>query len=1108
MYFNRPKSEIAYFAKLVDESSDAIFSIGIDQKIISWNKGAEQLFGYGKKEVIGKTAKELGFYKLTEAELNINIQKITETGYLQTEMEFIKKNDYCFTGSVTGNLIKGDDNNIISYYFIVKDISQQKQNEYELKEANEELEATIYIKNIELKQSADSYINIFKNSPLPMWIYEISTFKFLNVNELAIREYGYSKEEFLTMTLLDIRPEYEIDRFLILDRSSQSRYDENYHIGIWKHKRKDGTEIDVEITTHPIVFNGINAKLVLANNVTKRLKAEKEIKANEKRLRAIIENSNDGISLLDENFKVKFRSDATTKITGWKSEDIIDTDSLKHIHPDDLDSIRVIHQKVLLNPGKSFNILCRNLNINGEYRWIESNLKNLLHDEDIKAIVSNYSDVTERKESEQKIQQSEYQLRNTLDNMMEGVQIHDFDWNYTYVNDALVKYSHYTKEELLGNTIMEKYPGIEQTDLFKTLQICMNERVHKFIETEFRFPDNTIEFFELSIQPVPQGLFILSLNITERKRAEEKLIKSELRYRTLLENCEDIVTLFDKSFNVIYRSPSSARITGWTDEDMMGQSGITNIHPDDREYAIKCIGNIMENPGLHVSVTVRLKNKNGHFIWVEGLIINLLKQDSVKAIVFNYRDITNRKENEERLAASELKFRTLIENGNDIVSMFDEDFNVIYRSPSAARVTGWADEYMVGKKGTRNIHPEDIENAVNNIRKIKANPGKPINVSLRMKHYDGHYIWVEGVIINLLQDKNINAIVFNFRDITEAKRSADELRASENKYRSLIEGITDGFVSLDNELRITYLNKVAEMFFNKPISYLVGKKLYEEFKSGIGGEIHKTLLKSMTTSKPLSIETYSVPLNMWLSCFVYPSESGITCFIKDMTEKKKLEKELAERQQLEQFKLISAAIEAQEKERNAIGIELHDNVNQILVGTTMFLSLLKKKADQHEDIITECIDNIKKAINENRKIAHVLVSPDLENKNLTEQINDLCENMLKVNDIVTVTHFNDYDYTLLQKEHKVAIYRIVQEQITNIVKYAEATEVHICLSTAGNQYFRLKIEDNGKGMEKENYIKGIGLRNINSRISVFNGKMNIETAPGKGFALEIEIPLR
>jgi PAS domain S-box-containing protein len=113
----------------------------------------------------------------------------------------------------------------------------------------------------------------------------------------------------------------------------------------------------------------------------------------------------------------------------------------------------------------------------------------------------------------------------TLDNLIEGVQLIGFDWRYLYVNDAVVKHSKYKKEELLGYTMMEKYPGIEKTSLFDLLTICMKERCAEFFENEFTYPDNSKGWFELRIQPVPEGLFVLSIDITERKKAEEKKLE-------------------------------------------------------------------------------------------------------------------------------------------------------------------------------------------------------------------------------------------------------------------------------------------------------------------------------------------------------------------------------------------------------------------------------------------------------------------------------------------------------------------------------------------------------------------------------------------------------
>jgi len=109
----------------------------------------------------------------------------------------------------------------------------------------------------------------------------------------------------------------------------------------------------------------------------------------------------------------------------------------------------------------------------------------------------------------------------TLDNLLEGFQVIGFDWRYLYVNDAVLKQSKCkTKEDLLGFTMMEKYPGIEKTEMFKVLKRCMKKRVREELENEFTFPDKSKGWFELRVEPVPEGLFILSIDITKRKSAE------------------------------------------------------------------------------------------------------------------------------------------------------------------------------------------------------------------------------------------------------------------------------------------------------------------------------------------------------------------------------------------------------------------------------------------------------------------------------------------------------------------------------------------------------------------------------------------------------------
>lgn len=226
----------------------------------------------------------------------------------------------------------------------------------------------------------------------------------------------------------------------------------------------------------------------------------------------------------------------------------------------------------------------------------------------------------------------------------------------------------------------------------------------------------------------------------------------------------------------------------------------------------------------------------------------------------------------------------------------------------------------------------------------------------------------------------------------------------------------------------------------------------------------------------------------------------------NITQKKKLEAELLEQQRQEQLKITATALEAQEKERNFIGQELHDNVNQILVGTKLLLSMVRSNPDKNMGLITSCINNIQNAIDENRKLAHELVAPDIETESLTDLLYILTDDMLSPAGLITDINTSQLQEHLLRDDQKLAIYRIAQEQCTNIIKYASASQVNISLSTI-NGIFSMLISDNGDGMGNDKKTTGIGLRNISGRLAIFNGTANIRTEAGKGFALEIEMPV-
>ena len=352
----------------------------------------------------------------------------------------------------------------------------------------------------------------------------------------------------------------------------------------------------------------------------------------------------------------------------------------------------------------------------------------------------------------------------------------------------------------------------------------------------------------------------------------------------------------------------------------------------------------------------------------------------------------------------------------------------------------------------------------------------------------------------------IEAAIKNRKYEKEKAEALKKLVDSENEYRTLVERISDGFISLDLDLRITFINSVAEKYLNKPNGYLKGKLLFEELSTEYASRFYKAICRSLKHNVNIYLDEYLGSIKRYLSVSIYPSRTGVTAYVRDITEKKKLEKKLLEQQRLEQLKLTASILDAQEKERNALGVELHDNVNQILVGTILLLSTIKNIPEKSIELVPSCIDNIKSAIEENRKLAHGLVTPVMFTNGLLENINGLCDTILKSANIMVEINDEDFNEILLGNNHKVAIYRIVQEQFTNIIKYAKATLVNVCLVTSSNNNFKMIISDNGIGCA-DTKNKGIGLNNIASRLSIFNGSSTIRTALGDGFMLEVEMTI-
>jgi PAS domain S-box-containing protein len=225
----------------------------------------------------------------------------------------------------------------------------------------------------------------------------------------------------------------------------------------------------------------------------------------------------------------------------------------------------------------------------------------------------------------------------------------------------------------------------------------------------------------------------------------------------------------------------------------------------------------------------------------------------------------------------------------------------------------------------------------------------------------------------------------------------------------------------------------------------------------------------------------------------------------DVSSLKEMESQLIQEKLRNQKEMSETVIRVQEMERTRIGHELHDNVNQILSTIKLFVDMLTPVNKEEKKVKEKTIEYVKMAIEDIRKLSRELVVPKLKDRGVIESISSLVDDMLFTTQLkIKFTH--DLELALLSPGVQVTIFRIVQEQLKNILKHSRATKVDITLQKKEDRA-NLLIRDNGVGFDSSKTHRGIGLSNIIERTRFYNGTAEIVSSPGNGCLLNIDIPI-
>jgi PAS domain S-box-containing protein len=340
----------------------------------------------------------------------------------------------------------------------------------------------------------------------------------------------------------------------------------------------------------------------------------------------------------------------------------------------------------------------------------------------------------------------------------------------------------------------------------------------------------------------------------------------------------------------------------------------------------------------------------------------------------------------------------------------------------------------------------------------------------------------------------------------ERKRIISQLRESENRYANLFRlspepmivfCLESHTIKQANEAALKSFELIEETLQEVSLFDLISKEEHVHFKTEINRFIHDEIISTtkrynfqLASNEMLLVDTYSSVIEL------AGKKYGLMIAI-DVTDKVLFEN-----------KLTKSIIQAQEEERIEIGSELHDNVCQILASSNIRLSMLSEFVDkQGLEYFSQSKNMINLALNEIRNLSHRLAPVFYE----LSSFNELVENLLNdfsFTEEVTISLLIDdeINYQSLQKDLQLNLFRILQEQLRNIYKYAQAKTLSITMEMKNNQLI-LIITDDGIGFDVTTVRKGIGLANIQRRVEMFAGSYRIETAPGKGCQLEIIIPI-
>ena len=749
--------------------------------------------------------------------------------------------------------------------------------------------------------------------------------RFIRVNQRFCEIVKYSREEMLSMTFQDLTLAEDIDKDLTSLRKMLKGELKTYSREK-QHLCKDNSTVWVNLTIS-LTRNQLNEPnyfISVLEDISTRKIMENALKESESRYKNIIKNTKDVIMVTGFNGKHMYVSPRYKELFGRTPEQL-DKSLFDYIHPDDQSKLRDIYKKSFENkfaeaPNQEFEF--RVLHQNGTYIWVSSITKNYYDEEGkVVGLITSLRDIRKRKETEKMLIESKSRYRNIIENTTDVIIVTGFDGKHLYVSPRYKDLFGRTPEQLDKFLIDYLHPD-DQPKLRELYNASFEKKTTEAPnqEFEFRVQHQNGRYIWVSIitknyyneDKKVVGWITTLRDISKRKKAEEKLIESEKKYRHLFESSPYFIGLIDENGTLIdCNSSISDFLSIHTKDDIIGKSilEILSIKENNRDL-IPLMKNLFQEAysgEQRKSYEFKLHRSAGGILWLkaEGSTIEI---NNHKLLQFIVQDITERKIFEEDLKESEIKFRTIAEQSFLGIALV-QDGIFKYFNQQIMDINGYSREEIQNwspYEFLKFLHPEDRQFVSEQARK-KESGDKDIvrNTKYRTIKKSGEIVWVEN-FSKTISYKGGTADLVMTEDVTDKVLAEQKLKESEKKYRHLFESSPYVIVLIDENGIIIDCNSSVSNFFSTQKNDLIGKTIYE-----VVSEVEENKYLIPTFQKLIS-DTYSndqggsiefklhrsVGGFAWLkiegSMFEIDNQLLIQFIVQDITDRKIIEEDLKE----------------------------------------------------------------------------------------------------------------------------------------------------------------------------------------------------------------------